>query len=70
MTEEEWLQSKDPVAIVRNRKVKGGPQPEELDKMITMAEKDLRENEAWVSTAEQKLKDAEDRLNSDFRKML
>lgn len=70
MTEEEWNHAKDPVAIVHNRKVKGGPQPAELDKMISMAQKDLADNENWVSRQEEKLSAAENKLNADFQEML
>lgn len=70
MTEEEWQHAKDPASIVRNRKVKGGPQPVELDKMIQMAKDDLADNEAWTEETENKLSAAEKKLNQDFNKLL
>lgn len=70
MTEEEWNHAKDPASIVRNRKVKGGPQPAELDKMIAMSKEDLARHESWVENTENHLKEAEDRLDRDFEKLL
>lgn len=70
MTEEEWNHAKDPASIVRNRKVKGGPQPAELDKMIQMAKEELADNKAWTKETEKKLASAEQKLNQDFNKLL
>lgn len=70
MTEEEWQHAKDPRAIVNNRKVKGGPQPAELDKMTAMAKDHLADNEAWTHHTEQKLTDAQKKLDADFEEML
>lgn len=70
MTEEEWQHAKDPASIVRNRKVKGGPQPAELDKMIQMAKEELSDNKAWTEETEKKLASAEQKLNQDFNKLL
>lgn len=70
MTEEEWNHAKDPASIVRNRKVKGGPQPAELDKMIQMAKEELSDNKAWTEETEKKLASAEQKLNQDFDKLL
>jgi hypothetical protein len=53
-----------------NRKVKGGPQPEELDKMIQMAKDDLADNKAWTEETENKLKTSEQKLNQDFNRLL
>lgn len=66
MTEEEWQSAKDPASIVRHRSVKGGPQPEELDKMIIMAENKLSNHKKWVEQTAKKLNDAEQKLNADF----
>ncbi|MDY6084772.1 MAG: hypothetical protein SPI25_05955 [Dialister sp.] len=70
MTEQEWREAKDPVAIIRNRVVKGGPQPEELAKMIRMAQAAPKQDELWKFEKENPLKAAEKRLNSDFEGML
>lgn len=70
MSEEEWKNVKDPIAIVHSRAVKGGPQPSELDKMIEMAKQDLANNENWVTERKSQLKKAEKKLNSDFDRLL
>lgn len=70
MTEEEWEHAKDPASTVRNRKVKGGPQPAELDKMIQIAKEELSDNKAWTEETEKKLASAEQKLNQDFDKLL
>ena len=70
MTEEEWNHAKDPASIVANRKVKEGPQPAEPDKMIAMAKEDLAHHESWLKNTENHLKEAEDRLDRDFEKLL
>ena len=70
MTAEEWDSAKDPRAIVRNRAVKGGPQPAELDKMLRMAKETVADHEAWTRQTRKKLEDAEARLNADFQAKL
>lgn len=70
MTEEEWQHAKDPTAIVHNRKVKGGPQPAELTKMLRLAKEDLAQGDTWITQTENHLKAAENKLNGEFEKML
>lgn len=70
MTEEEWHHAKDPTSIVRNRKVKGGPQPAELDIMLEVDKKKLAAQKSWIANVENKLQQAETQLNGDFEEML
>ncbi len=70
MSEADWLAALDPVAIVRNRKVKGGPQPAELKVMLNQANKQLLENVNWQKLASGKVQAAEQKLNADFAKLL
>lgn len=70
MTEEEWHHAKDPASIVRNRKVKGGPQPAELDTMLQAGKKKLTAQENWIANTEHKLQQAETTLNRDFENLL
>lgn len=70
MTEQEWREAKDPAAIVRNRAVKGGPQPAELAKMISMARSDQKRDALWMVEKKHQLQAAENRLNADFERML
>ncbi len=69
MDEKEWQDSKDPIAIVHNRAVKGGPQVAELNKMIAMAKETLAKNEQWTKETKEKLDNAEKKLNDDFEKL-
>lgn len=69
MDEQEWNDSRDPAAIVRNRAVKGGPQPAELDRMIAMAKEKLAESEAWTRTEKERIASAETRLNREFNEL-
>ncbi|MDO4178123.1 MAG: argininosuccinate lyase [Phascolarctobacterium sp.] len=70
MSEEDWKAALNPVAIVNNRAVKGGPQAAELDIMLRKAHKELEACTTWQVKASQKVKDAEDKLNRDFEAML
>lgn len=38
--------------------------------MIAMAKEDLARHESWVENTENRLKEAEDRLDRDFEKLL
>lgn len=70
MTKEEWLGALDPIAIVHNRAVKGGPQPAEMDVMLANEKKRLTQNEEWHQKAEAKVFEAEKSLNKAFEQML
>jgi argininosuccinate lyase len=70
MSEQEFKDTLDPVAIVHNRAVPGGPQPAEMQKMLGMAKRDLAANENWVAEQRAHLKAANDRLNADFNVFL
>ncbi|MBR1589633.1 MAG: hypothetical protein IJ657_00935 [Acidaminococcaceae bacterium] len=70
LTPEELREAKDPAAIIRNRAVKGGPQPQEMQIMYSEARKVLNRNIEWQANANSKVKNAETRLNQDFAKML
>jgi argininosuccinate lyase len=70
MTAAEWESAKDPAAIVRNRAVKGGPQPAELDKMLRQAKAARDDDASWTRQTRDKLNAAEQRLNADFEAKL
>lgn len=70
MSEADWKAALDPVSIVHNRAVKGGPQPVELEIMFKNARKVLNGNVAWQNQAAQKVKNAELKLNKDFEALL
>ncbi len=70
MTEEDFKAALDPVSIVQNRKVKGGPQAAEMRIMFAQARKELDASKAWTISAKAKLDRAEEKLNNDFAKLL
>jgi argininosuccinate lyase len=55
---------------VRNRAVKGGPQPAELDKMLRQAKAARDDDASWTRQTRDKLNAAEQRLNADFEAKL
>ena len=70
LTEAEFLSCLDPVAIVHNRAVKGGPQPKELQLMLSEAQKRLTKQEEWQAKAKSKVDNAEAELNKRFKELL
>lgn len=70
LTEAEFRAALNPVAIVQNRKVKGGPQASEMKIMFAKAQSDLDASKEWTKSAQDKLKRAENRLNKDFAQLL
>ena len=70
MTEANWRAALNPVAIVHNRAVKGGPQPAELKLMLQQERTKLEANVNWQKKASQKIKTAETKLNNDFAALL
>ncbi len=70
MSEADFQAALDPAAIVHNRATKGGPQPAELNYMLHKAQQKLTANEKWLADTLSKQQKAEDKLNSDFAKLL
>lgn len=70
MTEADWLAALDPVDIVHNRAVKGGPQPAELTTMLAQERNKLDKNIAWQKRASEKVANANKKLDADFRALL
>lgn len=70
LSEAEWRSALDPVAIVRHRAVKGGPQPKELQLMLRQERQAAAADQAWQRRAAQKLAQAEEGLNQDFARLL
>ena len=70
LKESEFRSCLDPVAIVHNRAVKGGPQPEELQLMLREADKHLTKQEEWQAKAKSKVDKAEAELNQRFQELL
>ncbi|MDY2636776.1 MAG: argininosuccinate lyase [Phascolarctobacterium sp.] len=70
LTAAEFRSCLDPVAIVHNRAVKGGPQPVELQLMLGEAKKCLGKQESWQAKAKSKVDKAEAELNKRFQELL
>lgn len=70
MSEEDFKSALDPAVIIRNRAVKGGPQPAEMTVMLGAAKEALDANYKWVQNVAAKQLKAETRLNEDFAKLL
>lgn len=70
MSEEDFKGALNPIAIVQNRKVKGGPQAAEMKIMFAKARKDLDESRKWTENAITKIDRAEQKLNADFAALL
>ncbi|MGN0941666.1 MAG: lyase family protein [Selenomonadaceae bacterium] len=70
MSEAEFRETIDPVAIVNHRAVLGGPQESEMAVMMKRNADRLAVDEAWAKNERQKLKAAAARLDEDFEKLL
>ena len=70
MSEELFRRTLDPVAIVRNRRTSGGPQPEEMKKALSGMEKTIADQTAWTKGKRDQIDTALNRLDADFRKLL
>ncbi len=66
MPVESILDALDPRAMVRNRRGLGGPQPEEVARMLERSRSDLVRARAWVEQRRRALAEAEQRLATAF----
>jgi argininosuccinate lyase len=56
----------DPRRVVANRRGRGGPQPAEVERMLSEHRTRLAASRAWVGAERQKMADAETKLNGVF----
>ncbi len=70
MSEAEFRQTLDPVAIVRDRATSGGPQPAEMTRMLDAADRTVAEEAAWVTAERGRIDRALTSLDADFGKLL
>ena len=66
MSEEEFRAALDPGAIIRNRATSGGPQPAELERMITEAKERIAAQTSWIDEKRGHIDAALAKLNQDF----
>jgi argininosuccinate lyase len=59
-----------PTTMVKTRKGTGGPQPEEVKRMLVEARKNLDADQSWLKERREKLKGAEGNLDKAFDKLL
>ena len=70
ITEEAFRAALDPVAIVRARATSGGPQPAEMERMLTAARDRLAAQDAWIDERRAHVDRSLARLDGDFAKLL
>jgi argininosuccinate lyase len=70
LSEEEFRALLDPVAIVRNRATAGGPQPNELERMIEDARDRLSAQDDWIAARRDRIDTSLARLDQDFQALL
>ncbi len=64
------MNAMDPEAMVRNRRGLGGPQPDEVARMLEAHASSVGASEAWLDNARAQLDDAGEPLESAFRALL
>jgi argininosuccinate lyase len=70
LSEAEFRQALDPIAIVRNRATSGGPQPAEVERMIGEARERLDAQDNWVKTKRSDIDTALAKLDQEFSTLL
>jgi len=70
MSEAQFRETLDPVAIVRNRVTSGGPQPAEMKRMLNAAAKNLEEQARWTNEHRTRIDASLAALDGDFGKLL
>lgn len=70
MSEEEFRSTLNPVAIVNNRRTVGGPQPAEMERMLSAASAKLTQQDDWVKEKRVRIDSSLAALDRDFDKLL
>ncbi|AZB44633.1 argininosuccinate lyase [Bacillus sp. FJAT-42376] len=70
LSQEEWDGIVSPMEFVKRRKIKGGPNPAEVERMITEREKTHLHHQAGLNTARSAAGDAEMRLNGAVKQII
>ena len=69
MSEAEFRATLNPVAVVRNRRTAGGPQPAEMDRMLMESSQRIAQQDGWIKGRSAQISSSLSRLDIDFEKL-
>lgn len=69
MDEAEFRATLDPAAIIQHRATAGGPQPAEMARMLTAAQKRLQDQAGWITGQRTRISSSLARLDRDFDRL-
>jgi len=69
MSESAFRAALDPVAIVRDRRTAGGPQPKEMARMIGLSQQRLAQEDQWIAERRNRIDTAQQQLDRDFARL-
>jgi argininosuccinate lyase len=69
MSEQEFRSTLDPVAIVKHRMSAGGPQPAEMERMLSASRQKLSRQGEWIKERRAKITASLDKLDLDFDRL-
>ena len=70
MSEIEFKEALNPIAIVQNRQTVGGPQESEMKRMLVLAKQTIKDQTQWVQTKKNAIDNAAKGLDRDFVKLI
>lgn len=70
IAEDVFRDTLDPVTIIRARSTSGGPQPAEMERMLTEARARLVAQDTWIAERRDHIETSLQRLDADFGKLL
>ncbi|MEG1832521.1 MAG: argininosuccinate lyase [Burkholderiaceae bacterium] len=70
MSEAEFRSTLNPIDVVKQRAIKGGPQPAEVSRMLKEAQERIAKDQVWAKTQRTKIAAASTKLNAEFKKLL
>ena len=70
MSEIEFKETLNPIAIVQSRQTVGGPQESEMKRMLALAKQTLKEQNQWVQSKKNAIDNAAKDLDRDFAKLI